>query len=125
MLYADVHGTVALPKIAPLRQVVDPGISLSLFSLPSSYGLRCSDRQLASCKDHQLPYRIIRTLHGCQVLKHQKDTIQHATYTASKSLGPMALHDFALDGVIKATVSSDGFPVTKPAGIEPGKSERC
>jgi len=34
----------------------------------------------------------------------------------------MALHDFALDGVIKARVSSDGFPVTTPAGVEPVKS---
>lgn len=47
ILYADVYGIVALPKIAPLHQVVHSGTSFSIFSLPSSHGLRCTERQMA------------------------------------------------------------------------------
>jgi len=98
MWYADSHGTVALPKFVPFYQVVDPGTSFSLFSLPSSHGLRYTDWQTALCKDGQLPCRVIRSCRGHQVLVHAPERHPTSRCISSKSLCHSTLpKSFTLD----------------------------
>jgi len=120
ILCADVYGIVALPKIAPLHQVVDPGpwhvvlsFLIAFVTWPTVYRPADGIVQRPSAA-------ISNDSHSSLMPSVFAHTEIHRTACCipSKSLGPMALLFFALDLFSKQSLS--GSRTMMPAGIEPG-----